>query len=123
MIITTPKGATKCRRCGGSGEFSHGACFNCLGAGFTYPTEKTAPRHSISPKLRMATIEAIRTRSTELDGYRNGPIEAETSWGRSLLEDNEPARFERLVKSVEAGRLDDVIIALRAYCQQNSSSQ
>lgn len=117
MTITTPKGARRCRRCNGTGEFSrtHGMCFNCQGAGFTYPTSKTTPRHGISGERRTATINAIRTRATELDGHRNGPIETETSWARSLLEDNEPDRFARLVTSIEAGRVDDVIAALRTY--------
>jgi len=123
MTITTPQGATTCRRCNGTGEFSrtHGVCFNCQGAGFTYPTAKTAPRHDVSSARRMATINTIRTRAVERDGMRNGPIETETSWARSLLEDNEPARFERLVASVEAGRVDNVIEALRAYHHANVS--
>lgn len=61
MIIQTPKGSRRCRRCGGSGQFSHGECFNCRGAGFTTPQPKAAPRHTISPNLRAATITAIRT--------------------------------------------------------------
>lgn len=121
MIIPTPKGARQCRRCGGTGEFAHGQCFNCFGAGFTTPTAKTAPRHNVSASRRSAVIDAIRTRATDLDGYRNGPIETETSWARSLLEDNEPTRFERLVTSVESGRLDDVITALRAYHRQHAT--
>ncbi len=123
MIITTPKGARRCRRCGGTGQFAHGACFNCHGAGFTTPTPKTFPRHNVTPAQRAAVIDAIRTRATELDGYRNGPIETETSWARSLLKDNEPTRFERLVTSVEAGRLDDVITALRAYHRQHATTE
>lgn len=123
MIISTPKGARKCRRCGGTGEFAHGQCFRCFGAGFTTPTAKTTPRHNISVARRAAVIEAIRTRATDLDGYRNGPIEAETSWARSLLEDNEPTRFELLVASVESGRLDDVITALRAYHCQHTAKE
>jgi hypothetical protein len=120
VIVTTPKGSRRCRRCSGSGEFAHGACFNCHGAGFTTPTAKTPPRHNVTAARRTAVIDAIRTRATELDGFRNGPIETETSWARSLLEDNEPARFERLVTSVEADRLDDVITALRAYHHANT---
>lgn len=123
MIITTPKGARRCRRCDGTGEFARGQCFNCLGAGFTTPAATTAPRHNISIPRRTATIDAIRARATDLDGYRNGPIETETSWARSLLEDNEPARFERLVASVESGRIDDVITALRAYHQQHATRE
>jgi hypothetical protein len=123
VIIPTPKGARKCRRCSGTGEFAHGQCFNCLGAGFTTPTAKTAPHHNVSTSRRLAVISAIRIRATELDGYRNGSIETETSWARSLLEDNEPARFERLVASVEAGRVDDVITALRAYHRQHATKE
>lgn len=123
MIIQTPKGSRRCRRCGGSGQFSHGQCFNCLGAGFTTPQPKATPRHTISPSRRAATITAIRTRATELDGFRNGPTETETSWARSLLEDNEPSRFERLVISVEAGRIDDVISALIGYYRQHATEE
>lgn len=124
MAVTTPQGARSCRRCNGTGEFSrtHGVCFNCQGAGFTYPAAKTAPRHNITTARRMTAINAIRTRATELDGFRNGPIESETSWARSLLEDNEPARFERLVASAEAGRIDDIIAALRAYHRDNTAA-
>lgn len=123
MIIPTPEGALRCKRCGGTGEFVRGQCFNCLGVGFTTPNTKNAPHHNVTTTRRLAVIDAIRTRATILDGYRNGPIETETSWARSLLEDNEPSRFERLVISVEHGRLDDVIIALRAYHYQHANQE
>ena len=29
MIITTPPGCRRCRRCGGTGEFARGVCFCC----------------------------------------------------------------------------------------------
>jgi len=124
MIIPTPQGSRRCRRCGGTGQFaSYGQCFGCQGAGFTTPTTAPTPRHTISPARRASVIAAIRARATELDGYRNGPIEVETSWARSLLEDNEPARFVRLVASVENGRTDDVITALREYHHLNATKE
>lgn len=121
MIIMKTADGRSCRRCAGTGEFAGGMCFNCHGSGLPDHTPKTAPHHSISGARRMAVIDAIRARATDLDGHCNGEIESETSWARGLLEDREPARFELLVASVEAGRIDAVIEALREYHHQHAT--
>ena len=119
MQITVPPGGRRCRRCNGTGEFSraHGVCFSCQGAGFTILATKIRP-NSVSHDRRIATIDAIRAYATNLDGFSNGPIEAETSWSRAHLESHVPDRFERLVSSVEAGRIKEVVDALREYHRQ-----
>ena len=107
-----------CRRCNGTGTFHlpNGpvSCRNCTGTG-RVPSARDRRRIEAADRNYYRLIKAMRTRAEERDGRRNGPIEFESHQGFGLLEQNEPHRLPALFRSLEAGRVDDVIDMLIAY--------
>lgn len=107
-----------CRRCKGSGTFHIWSgpvqCRNCSGTG-EVPSVRDRRRIEDANQNYYRLIKAMRTRAEERDGHRNGRIEFESHQGFGLLEQNEPHRLPALFRSLEAGRVDDVIDMLIAY--------
>ncbi|TVL89721.1 hypothetical protein [Streptomyces sp. SAJ15] len=107
-----------CRRCKGTGTFhiwsGPVACRNCSGTG-KVPSARDRRRIREADQSIYRLIKAMRTRAEERDGRRNGRIEFESHQGFGLLEQNEPHRLPALFRSLEVGRVDDVIDMLIAY--------
>ena len=115
----------RCRRCGGTGAYEGmtaagrgGVCFGCMGSGrktvIRYTAEEKAAMQQFTARVASAR-EQVKARSRELGGRRNSDLEWSASYGFGRLRDEEPERFERMLASVEAGRLDAVIHHLAAY--------
>lgn len=117
---TATKPATRaCPRCCGTGEKFHGMCFLCKGIGTIDLTRRSVKVDPLLGERRYQLILALREHAMELDGYPNGPIAAESAWGRDLLESREPERHAHALTSIEQGRTDDVIHALVAYYRES----
>jgi hypothetical protein len=116
----------KCRRCKGTGTFhiwsGPVACRNCSGKG-EVPSPRDRRRIQAADRKFYGLIKTMRSRAEERDGLRNGPIEFDSHQGFSLLEQNEPHRLPALFRSLEAGRVDDVIDMLIAYRDKHLSSR
>lgn len=120
----------KCGRCGGDGWYSqtHGGCFNCggtrtvPGSGVVTVYVYTAEEKAAS-KLRaeryLRCMQIVRETASVL--YDADQMSAEAGWyaeqGVRELRDREPERYERLLASLEAGRLEETVIALSKYCE------
>lgn len=108
----------KCRRCKGTGVFHIWSgpvdCRNCSGTG-QVPSVRDRRRIQAADRNIYRLIKVMRERAEERDGCRNGRIEFESHQGFGLLEQNERHRLPALFRSLEAGRVDDVIDALIAY--------
>jgi rubrerythrin len=108
-----------CRRCKGTGTFwimsdNPAPCRNCSAAG-KVPSARDRRRIAAAERNYYRLVKAMRARAEERDGRRNGRIEFESHQGFGLLEQNEPHRLPDLFRSLEAGRVDDVIDTLIAY--------
>jgi hypothetical protein len=107
-----------CRRCKGTGIFHIWSgpvdCRNCSGTG-QVPSARDRRRIRAADASYYRLIKAMRVRAEDRDGRRNGDIEFESHQGFGLLEKNEPHRLPALFRSLEAGRVDDVIDMLIAY--------
>lgn len=111
----------KCGRCNGTGFFSRGFCFRCQGA-----TTVTITRYTAAEKAERARYAArhaaaydaiVRTRHTWL-----APQDRVHLYGAfDLLEMRDPDRFAKMLDSLDAGRLHDVINALVAYYNANAN--
>lgn len=110
----------KCRRCSGTGVwFESGFCFGCNGSGVKtitrYTAEEKAAKRTLAERTHGA-LERIKTRTRELaDGRRNSRLEWYAQYGFIALREREPERFAKMLDSLDAGRLDDVIHALAKY--------
>lgn len=109
MTDTAPR-SRNCRRCAGSGTVSGGACFRCEGIGID-PGPR--PRVVVSPEViaENRTLDALR----RVAATRGVADKLDTMYAAQLLKDREPARYARMLASVDAGRTDAVIDALLAY--------
>lgn len=110
----------KCRRCSGTGIwFEAGLCFGCNGAGVKTATRYTAEEKAAKRALAersYGALKRITTRTRELaGGRRNSRLEWDARYGFTTLRDREPERFAKMLDSLDAGRLDDVIHALAKY--------
>lgn len=107
-----------CRRCKGSGTFHIWSgpveCRNCSGTG-KVPSVRDRRRIREADQNTFRLIKLMRTRAEERDGCRNGRIEFESHQGFGLLEQNERHRLPALFRSLQAGRVDEVIDTLIAY--------
>lgn len=107
-----------CRRCKATGTFHlpNGPveCRNCGGTG-KVPSTRDRRRIREADQNYYRLFKAMRTRAEERDGHRNGRIEFESHQGFGLLEQNERHRLPALFRSLEAGRVDDVIDMLIDY--------
>lgn len=107
-----------CRRCNATGTFHlpNGPvqCRNCTGKG-KVPSARDRRRIEAANRNYYRLIKAMRARAEERDGRHCGPIEFESHQGFGLLEQNERHRLPALFRSLEAGRVDDVIDMLIAY--------
>lgn len=107
-----------CRRCKATGTFHIWSgpvqCRNCGGTG-QVPSPRDRRRIREADQNIYRLIKAMRVRAEERDGRRNGRIEFESHQGFGLLEQNEPHRLPALFRSLEAGRVDEVIDLLIAY--------
>ncbi|MFM9635958.1 hypothetical protein [Streptomyces turgidiscabies] len=116
----------KCRRCKGTGTFwimsdNPAPCRNCSGTG-KVPSPRDRRRIAAADRNIYRLIKVMRTRADERDGRRNGRIEFESHQGFGLLEQNEPHRLPALFRSLEAGRVDEVIDMLIAYRNEHLSN-
>jgi hypothetical protein len=98
------------------------ACRNCSGTG-KVPSPRDQRRVQAADRKFYRLIKDMRARAEERDGRRNGPIEFDSHQGFSLLEQNEPHRLPTLFRSLEAGRVDDVIDMLIAYRDKHLSGR
>lgn len=116
----------KCRRCNGTGVWSSatgGLCFRCNGRGVVTITRYTADEKAAmrSLLLRMGQVRTsqalaqIKARTQELSGTRNSDLEHESRCGLLALRENDPERYVKMLDSLDAGRLDEVIHSLVEY--------
>jgi len=115
-----------CRRCGGTGAYNGmtaagrgGVCFGCDGRGVKtvtrYTAEEKAARELFAQRIADARAQ-VKARARELGGgRRNSELETSANYAFGYLRDEAPDRFLRMLDSVEAGRLDDVVRHLAAY--------
>lgn len=107
-----------CRRCNATGTFHlpNGPvpCRNCSGTG-KVPSARDRRRIEAANRNYYRLIKIMRARAEERDGRRCGPIEFESHQGFGLLEQYEPHRLPALFRSLEDGRVDDVIDMLITY--------
>ena len=97
-----------CPICKGQGSYLNSfsqvrRCGTCRGTG-------NAPAHVIREHVARAAVFA------ELDGMGRGKWHGRSAYGH--LRDHEPARFERLLASVESGRVRDVAVHLIRHYQE-----
>ncbi|MDJ0342228.1 hypothetical protein QMK19_03380 [Streptomyces sp. H10-C2] len=107
-----------CRRCKATGTFHlpNGPvqCRNCTGTG-KVPSARDRRRIKAADRNYYRLIKVMYARAEERDGRRCGDIDFTAHQGFSLLEQNERHRLPALFRSLEAGRVDDVIDMLIAY--------
>lgn len=121
----------KCGRCGGTGIFSErcGGCFNCGGnrsvpgtgrvTVYVYTAEEKA-----ASKLHFERSTRARqiVRETAKALYVADQMTAEAGWyaeqGVSELREREPERFAKMLDALEAGRIEDTVIALSQFCAE-----
>lgn len=120
------KYTVKCRRCNGTGIWTGwtpagrgGECFGCDGTGSLVITRYTVEeKAAIQDRLRRRNdaYTAIDSRAREL-GKQVGDSELrwDATYGFAALEEQEPERYAKMLDSLDAGRLDEVINALAAY--------
>lgn len=119
----------KCGRCGGTGIYSDrcGGCFNCggtrafPGSGVVTVTVYTAEEKASRKLLFARASAAYRTvREAALAMRDAGELSVQDEWfadqGVSELREREPERFAKMLDSLDAGRVTDVVKALAAYC-------
>lgn len=107
---------TKCKRCNGTGVWmGRGECFGCNMAGVRTHIRYTATEKA-EKDARQARVSAVRN---AIWSWAEANLSKLDRWdaqdGYIALRDREPERFEKLLASVEAGRLEDVVRALVAY--------
>lgn len=119
-----PLGYKKCGRCRGTGIYSQyvarvhagapGGCLQCDGEGrfrISTPEEIAAEKVARSAAVRRSgALDQINLALADLDDIRVTAMN-----GRERLERCEPERFAKMIESVHAGRLEDVITALVSY--------
>lgn len=115
----------KCSRCSGTGVYGGmtaagrgGECFGCNGSGVKTVTRYTAEEKAAMQALKLRTdhaLEQIKARTRELSGRRNSNQEWDALYGFVALRDADPERYVRMLDSLDAGRLDEVIHALVKY--------
>jgi hypothetical protein len=112
----------RCGRCGGSGFwFDRGLCFNCRGAGQVTVTVRTAEEKAASKTLFERATRAYQTvRETAAALYEAGKMDYEAAWyaehGVNELREREPERYAKMLDSLDAGRIEETVIALSVYC-------
>lgn len=112
----------KCGRCAGTGYYAdRGECFACRMRGTVTVTRYTAAEKA-AIKARDARIAAARTAVRNcadriIDSHIDR-CDVHTAFGR--LRDDEPARFEKLLASVEAGRVEAVTRHLLTYWNETT---
>lgn len=116
----------KCKRCNGTGVWTGwtpagrgGECFGCDGTGLKAITRYTAAEKAERQQhlgRRSRSLTLITERGREI-GAEQGDAELmwDAEYGFAALESHEPDRFVKMLATLEAGRLDDVIYALVAY--------
>lgn len=110
----------KCGRCAGTGYYGdRGECFACRLSGTVTVTRYTAAEKA-AIKVRDARIAAaraaVRSCADRIIGNHNDRCDVHSAFGR--LRDREPERFEKLLASVEAGRVEAVTRHLLTYWNQ-----
>lgn len=111
----------KCNRCNGTGTTRHthvlgGICLACNGDGTVEVVDAaTRAARLAAGRRRYAILTTLRERAEQIDGCRNGDAQHETMSACAMLEENEPTRYALMLTSVEAGRGEQVIAALRQY--------
>lgn len=106
----------KCGRCTGTGYYlERGECFRCNGYGTITVTRRTeAEKAAISAR----ETRIIAARAAVIDFAKTLP-DFDATWdagyGFGKLRDNEPARFEKMLDSIDAGRIAAVTRALIDY--------
>lgn len=106
---------TKCRRCNGTGIWAgRGECFGCNTAGV-----RTNTRYTAAEKAERARFQARFSAARETTKTYAATLDSDTQWNADYgflhLRDDEPDRFAKLLDSVEAGRVADVVLALAEY--------
>lgn len=106
----TTRTCTRCQDANGvpTGIVHGGECFLCRGTG-SYTRET----------VDAATRAAGRRRAEAIGILRAAGISYRATTARIHLEETAPERHARLVDSVLAGRVADVLAALTAYADQN----
>lgn len=128
-----------CSRCKGTGYVnSHviyaaapGGCFKCAGEGIVEGDKATLAQAKAAAERRRAARERVH-----LGDHGHGEVDASwdatkrlqvreerglATYGLSVLEANEPERFDRAVDAILAGRMD-VYPALVAYARAHPSA-
>lgn len=115
-----------CRRCNATGTFHlpNGPvqCRNCTGTG-KVPSARDRRRIREADENYYRLIRLMYARAKERDGRRNGDIDFKCHQGFGLLEQNEKHRLPALFRSLESGRVDDVIDALIAYRNAHTKTE
>lgn len=123
-----------CRRCGGTGIWGGvggqrgGWCFRCQGAKTVTYTRYTAQEKADMKtrwNRRMAALEIVKVSAARLDeslgltrASREGAHILLSVWGFNTLADKEPERFDKMLDSLDEGRVYDVVRALADYFKQ-----
>lgn len=96
-------------------------CMTCMGTG---RVPSAADQFEIDSAQRRGAelLAVLRARCEVRDGRRNGDIQFEADSGLSLLREREPHRVAKLLDSIEGGRVDAVIDALRVYFEQHAAT-
>lgn len=119
-----PLGFTKCGRCRGTGIYSEnvrrvhvgvpGGCLQCNMEGrFRIPTPEEIAQAKAERVALKYRADAIMTIKNAVNS--NSDIRVIVHVGLDRLECTAPDRFAKLLRSVAAGRLNEVIAALVAY--------
>lgn len=123
----------KCKRCNGTGVWTGwtpagrgGECFGCDGTGLKVITRYTAAEKAERQERlgrRSRSLALITERGREL-GTERGDAELmwDAEYGFAALEDRDPGRYAKMLDSLEAGRVDDVVDALAAYYRNANTS-
>jgi hypothetical protein len=120
-----------CGRCSGKGVIGNlGWCFDCDGARVVTVTRYTAAEKAdmrARGERRIAALEAVRAGAKRIDTDRGtsiidpaGLLHDWSRWGFDRLESTEPERFAKMLDSIDAGRLYEVIIALADYAKAHA---
>lgn len=121
----------RCGRCHGDGIYSetHGGCFNCggnarvPGSGRVTVYVYTAAEKEASKLRAERTTRAHQIVREAAKAMRDaGKMDSEAGWyaeqGVRELRDREPERFAKMLESLEAGRIEDTVIALSQFCSE-----
>lgn len=127
-----------CRRCSGTGTWGGvggrgGWCFRCQGAGSVTYTRYTAQEKAEFKARwdrRMAALETVKAFAARLDeslgltsASREGNHGSLSVWGFNRLADSEPERFDKMLASLDEGRVYDVVRALAEYFKQQAQKE